>query len=74
MGECDKMKNKVSTCLYIDRKILENAKQVGLNISRVSENALIEAIERLRSPEQETGPDSRTCTRHLNEINARIHA
>jgi integrase/recombinase XerD len=47
MGACDKMGNKVSTCLYIDKGVLETAKKVGLNISRVSENALIDAIERL---------------------------
>jgi post-segregation antitoxin (ccd killing protein) len=49
------MGNKVSTCLYIDRKILETAKRVGLNVSRVSENALVEAIGRLEGPKQETG-------------------
>lgn len=58
MGACDKMKSKVSTCLYLDRKILETAKRVGLNVSRVSENALKEAIGRLTGPEQETSLNS----------------
>ena len=49
------MRSRKSTCLYIDRKILENAKRVGLNVSRVSENALIEAIGRLTGPKRETG-------------------
>ena len=53
------MSNKVSTCLYIDKSVLEAAKKVGLNISRVSENALIEAIRRLRGMEVETGLKSR---------------
>jgi hypothetical protein len=48
------MSNKVSTCLYIDKSVLETAKQMGLNISKVSENALVEAIARLSGPKQET--------------------
>lgn len=47
------MENKVSTCLYIDKGVLETARQVGLNISRVSENALKEAIGRLTEPKRE---------------------
>jgi post-segregation antitoxin (ccd killing protein) len=43
MGACGKMGSKVSTCLYIDKRVLDTAKRVGLNVSRVSENALIEA-------------------------------
>ena len=54
MGANGKMRNRKSTCLYIDRKILENAKRVGLNVSRVSENALVEAIGRLTEPKRET--------------------
>jgi len=42
------MSNKVSTSLYIDRGVLETAKSVGLNISKVSENALIQAISLLQ--------------------------
>ena len=49
------MNRKVSTCLYIDGGVLETAKETGLNISKVSENALKEAIRRLKGPEQETG-------------------
>jgi hypothetical protein len=48
------MGGKVSTCLYIDRGILETARQMGLNISKVSENALIQAIRKLKAPELET--------------------
>jgi len=49
------MSNKVSTCLYIDKGVLETAKQVGLNISKIAENALIGAIGRLTGPRHETG-------------------
>ena len=41
------MNNKMSTCLYIDRGVLETAKQAGRNISKVAENALVEAVGRL---------------------------
>ena len=53
------MNNKVSTCLYIDKDVLETAKQMGLNVSRVSENALKEAIGRLTELERETGLQSK---------------
>ena len=49
------MGSKASTCLYLDRKIVETARQLGLNVSRVSENALVEAVGRLEGPERETG-------------------
>jgi post-segregation antitoxin (ccd killing protein) len=35
------MSGKVSACLYINRGVLEAAKRVGLNVSRVSENGLV---------------------------------
>jgi hypothetical protein len=41
------MTSKVSTCLYVDREVIKTAKKVGLNISKVSENALVEAISEL---------------------------
>ena len=49
------MVTKVNTCIYLDRKVLETAKQMGLNVSSVSENALVEAVGRLEGPERETG-------------------
>jgi hypothetical protein len=55
MVACGKMGSKVSTCLYIDRRVLEAAKRVGLNVSRVAENALVGAIARLGGPEREAG-------------------
>ena len=54
MGVYSVMGNKVSTCLYIDKGVLETARQVGLNVSKVAENSLIESIRRLRDPEPET--------------------
>lgn len=67
---------RVSTCLYIDKEILESAKLVGLNVSSVSENALVEVIERLREPKRETGFNIRNNLegrgRDLNS-GARLH-
>ena len=44
------MGKKKSTCLYLDTEVVETAKQIGLNVSKVSENALIGAIEKLSGP------------------------
>ena len=41
------MGSKKSTCLYLDKEVVETVRRMGLNISKVSENALVEAIERL---------------------------
>jgi post-segregation antitoxin (ccd killing protein) len=68
----DIMGNKVSTCLYIDKGVLETAKRVGLNVSRVSENALKEAIGRLTEPKRETGLRSRPrAWRGVRDLNPR---
>ena len=52
------MGSKVNMCIYVDREVLESAKRMGLNLSRVSENALRSAIGRLNGPERRTGPMS----------------
>ena len=46
------IRKKKSTCLYLDARVVENARKLGFNISKVSENALKEAIKRLQGPEQ----------------------
>ena len=53
------MGKKVSTCLYIDKGVLETAKKLGLNLSKVSENALVEAISKLTGTKLETSLGSR---------------
>ncbi len=74
----DNTANRVSTCLYIDKEVLRTAKDLGLNVSRVSENALAEAIGRLEGPEPETGVRNRSVSglwgrgRDLNP-GARLH-
>ena len=49
------MGEKVSTCLYIDKEVLEKANLLSLNVSRVAENGLVDAIARLGGPGRETG-------------------
>jgi post-segregation antitoxin (ccd killing protein) len=68
----------MSTCLYIDRGVLETARAVGLNLSKVSENALIEAIGKLAGAEPRTGlrsPSPRHVEGRGRDLNpgARLH-
>jgi len=50
-----KMGDKVSICVYISKEVLETAKRIGLNLSRVSENASLDTIRRLKESEREAG-------------------
>ena len=76
MGAYGKMGNKKSTCLYIDREVLETARRMGLNVSRVSENVLVEAVKRLNGPKLGNGLRGRSVFegrgRDLNP-GARLH-
>jgi post-segregation antitoxin (ccd killing protein) len=49
---------KVRTTLTIDEEILKTAMQIGINISQFTENALKEAIEKLKSPENVSNKQS----------------
>ena len=53
MGANGRMGSKRSTCLYLDKEVVETPRKLGLNVSRVSENALKEAIGRLSGTKQE---------------------
>jgi hypothetical protein len=46
------MKNRLFW--YLDKEVVETARTMGLNLSRVSENALVGAIERLIGPKPGT--------------------
>ncbi len=48
------MGKKVVTSIRIDQDILRTAKELGLSVSKVSENALKEAIKRLQTPVPQT--------------------
>lgn len=60
------MVKKKSTCLYLDPQIVETAKELGLNVSKVSENALKEAIERLSRTKKEDSLRSQTDSEGLD--------
>ena len=40
--------NKKSVMVYLDPKVVKEARELGLNLSRVCENALKQAIEQLK--------------------------
>jgi post-segregation antitoxin (ccd killing protein) len=40
--------NKKSVMVYLDPEVVKEARELGLNISRICENALREAIRRLK--------------------------
>ena len=42
------MGNKIRTNIYLDEAVLREAQELGLNISKTSENALKLAIEHLK--------------------------
>ena len=44
------MGNKTRTTLYLDAELVKNAHQLGLNVSKIAENALKDAIERMERP------------------------
>ena len=72
------MGSKISTCLYIDKGVLETAKQLGLNVSSVAENGLIEAVRRLNGANPETDSNSQPnldCEGRGRDLNpgARLH-
>jgi len=46
----DKLK-KIVTSIRIDEEVFEKAKKMGLNISKVAENALKDMIERIEGGE-----------------------
>ena len=43
------MGKRVNVTIYVDKDVVREAKEVGLNISKVCENALKDAIRRLKS-------------------------
>lgn len=53
------MGNKGYVTIYIDKQVVQKAKELGFNISKLCENCLKEAIKRMERPIIETdgGPD-----------------
>ena len=52
---------KKNVMIYIEEEIAEEAKEIGLNISKICENALKEAIRRLRGSYQQNGGAPTFC-------------
>jgi post-segregation antitoxin (ccd killing protein) len=50
----NEMSEKTYATIYVDKKAIRKAKELGLNISKTCENALKEAIIKLESPNNET--------------------
>ena len=48
------MGKKVVTSIRLDRDVLRTAEEIGLNVARISENALKDAIKRLQTSVQDT--------------------
>ena len=49
------MGTKVKTTLYIDNEVVQKGKDLGLNISKVAENAIKDAIVKLEAPSTSMG-------------------
>jgi hypothetical protein len=50
---------KITAAIYVEENVIREARKLGLNISRTCENALEEAIKRLKgSSSQNHGSDS----------------
>ena len=78
------MANKVRTTLFIDKDVIVKAKKLGLNLSVVCENSLIQAIEAMEGVygkhkpkirpvsvlEKEDGGPSRIRTGDYRDVNA----
>jgi post-segregation antitoxin (ccd killing protein) len=54
VGERKHMTDKVKVNLTISKEVVEKAKEYGLNMSKVAENALKEYIRRLEGSSQQT--------------------
>ena len=48
------MGKKTTISIYIDEDVAKEAKEIGLNISKLCENCLKEAIRRLETPSSQT--------------------
>ena len=51
-------RRKQKVMINLSPEIVKKARDLGLNISKVAENALIEAIKRLESPVPSNKPDN----------------
>jgi len=52
------MEKKKVTSIRVPAELLKKAQDLGLNVSKVCENALKEVVEKLEAPKPETGDRS----------------
>ncbi len=57
---------KKRTTLYIEHSLVEKAKELGLNVSKVCENALEKAIKRMEGSKTQTNGGEWWTGRDLN--------
>ena len=52
------MRKKITIGIYVDEEVVRKAKEIGLNISKIAENALKDVIEKISGTNSgnETGP------------------
>ena len=58
MSEYEIIGDKISACVYINKDILQAVHRIGLNVSKVAENGLVDAIARLDGSGSATDPRS----------------
>ena len=59
------MGRKIVTSIRIDEKVFRKAKELGLNVSKVAENALIDMIKRIEGSETKKDCDCRLENENL---------
>ncbi len=60
---------KENVMIYLDPQVVKEARELGLNISKVSENALKEAIRRLKGENSQNKQDSLFSDRRAEPTN-----
>lgn len=51
------MPDNIRTTLYLDRELVQTAKELGFNISKLTENCLKHAITKMTAPNQHNNPE-----------------
>jgi hypothetical protein len=62
------MKMKKNVTIRVEEKVVKEAQEVGLNVSRVCENALKEAIKRLKSDNCPAPSERPTSQDHESQV------
>jgi hypothetical protein len=63
---------KVKVTLLMDEDIVKKGKEIGLNLSKVCENALIEMIERIEFPKNDVTKGNRFAKLEVEGVVGRV--